>query len=63
MIVTILVIKLGDVEISAPTGIRIACVNVGTKLSVMKSAPANIAAPTLAAHGAQARSHVPEARC
>ena len=60
MIVNIL-IPNGDVEISAP--ILLTCVNVETKLSVMNSDPTNIAAPTPAAHGVKARSHVPEARC
>ena len=60
MNVTILVSN-GDVEISAPR--ILICVNVETKLSVMKSPLAIIAAPTTAAHGAQARSHVPEAGC
>ena len=59
MIVTIL--PNGDVEISAPG--LLTFVNVETKLSVMKSSPANIAAPTQAAHRVKARSHVPEARC
>ena len=51
----------GDVEISV-SGV-LTCVNVETKLSVMKSAPANIAAPTPDAHGTDTRSHVPEAGC
>ena len=61
MTVTILVVANGDVEISA-SGI-LSGVNVETKFSVMKSASANIAAPTPAAHGAETRSHVPEVGC
>ena len=61
MTVTILVVMHGDVEISAP-GV-LTCVNVETKLSVMNTAPAIIAAPAPAAHGVKARSHVPEAGC
>ena len=61
MNVTILVIRFGGVEISAPGGLT--CVNVETKLSVLNSASAIIAAPTPAAHGAMTRSHVPEAGC
>ena len=51
----------GDVEICAPG--RLLFVNVEHKLSVMKSAQAIIAAPTPAAHGAETRSHAPEAGC
>ena len=59
--VTIMVwVSNGDVEINAP-GIMI-CVNVETKPFVLNKFPANIAAPAPAAHGAEARSRVPEAR-
>ena len=64
MTVTILVnflITIGVVEINA-SGV-LTCVNVETKVSVMNTAPGIIAAPIPAAHGVDARSHVPEARC
>ena len=61
MTVTILVIRFGGVEISAPGGLT--CVNVETQLSVMNPLAANIAAPTPAANKAEARLHVPEAGC
>ena len=64
MTVTILVnflITIGDVEINAPR--TLTCVIVETKVSVMNTGPDIIAAPTLAAHEAEALSHVPKARC
>ena len=56
-----ILVSIGDVETNAPFGMK--CVNVETLLSVMKNYPAIIAAPTPTAHGAMARSHVPEAGC
>ena len=60
MTVTIMLLTIGDVVISAPIGVS---VTVEKQHSIMNSALAPIAAPTLAAHRAETESHVPEVRC